>query len=496
MVRTRRRSWVVGVAVAAMFAVAFIVLGRGGTETDPATAEPALPPDQQFHSRPDLRPPQMTVETLRGQTAPGKLLLAPKRRPGQRGVAILDERGTLVWWRPMRGDLIANDLRVQRFRGRPVLTWWEGRTNDRGYGKGSWVIADTSYREIARVRAGNGSMGDLHDMVLTPQGTALITVYEPFDADLRLVNSPRPGRAVDSIIQEVEIPSGKVLWEWHSKDHVALAESMAVGPKTPRTLGLAYDYFHINSIDIEPDGDLLVSARNTWALYKIDRPSGKVLWRLGGRRSDFALGPGVRFAWQHDARRMPDGTITVFDNQATPRVEDRSSAVVIKLDERRRRATVVREVSHPDKVLSIAEGNAQMLPGGGFLIGWGMARRVSELSADGKLLFDLRLPRDTDTYRAYRMPWRGMPAERPQMAAERDGDKVTAWASWNGATEVTHWELLAGDTPRTLRRVALVRRQGFETELTAETDAQWVAVRALRGAKPLARSAPRRVDPG
>ncbi len=479
--------------VVATLAVSFAVLGRGGTETEPAPAAPPLPPDQQFHSRPDLRPPEMTVATLRDGTAPGKVLLAPKRRPGQRGAAILDERGRLVWWRPMRGDLVANDLRVQRYRGRPVLTWWEGRTNDRGYGAGTWVIADTSYREIARVRAGNGSHGDLHEMVLTAEGTALITVYEPFDTDLSLVNSPKGGQAMDSIIQEVEIPSGKVLWEWHSKDHVALAESMAVGP---RTLKLPYDYFHINSIDVYPDGDLLVSARNTWGVYKIDRPSGKVRWRLGGRRSDFALGPGVRFAWQHDARLMPDGTISVFDNQATPRVEDRSSVVVIDVDERARTATVVRELTHPDKVLAIAEGNAQVLPGGGFLVGWGMARRVSELSADGRLLFDLRLPGDTDTYRAYRMAWRATPAERPRIAAERSGERVTAHASWNGATDVTHWELLAGPEPNSLRRVAITSHQGFETEIAAKTTAAWVAVRPLRGAKPLARSAPMRVDPG
>jgi hypothetical protein len=491
MVRTRRRSWVVGMVVATL-AITFAVLGRGGTETEPAPAAPPLPPDQTFRSRPDLRPPEMTVATLRDGTAPGKVLLAPKRRPGQRGAAILDERGRLVWWRPMRGDLVANDLRVQRFRGRPVLTWWEGRTNDRGYGKGSWVIADTSYREIARVRAGNRSQGDLHEMVLTGQGTALLTVYEPFAADLSQVGSPPGGQAMDSIIQEVQIPSGKVLWEWHSKDHVALAESMAVGPKTHK---LPYDYFHINSIDVDPDGDLLVSARNTWAVYKIDRPSGEVLWRLGGRRSDFALGPGVRFAWQHDARRMPDGTITVFDNQATPRVEEQSSAVVLDVDEPRRRATVVREFTHPEQVLAIAEGNAQMLPTGGFLVGWGMARRVSELGPDGELLFDLRLPRDTDTYRAYRMPWRATPAEQPRVAAERSGDQVTAWASWNGATEVTHWELLAGERPDALRRVAVAARQGFETEIAARTTAAWVAVRALRGAKPLARSAPTRVGP-
>ena len=168
---------------------------------------------------------------------------------------------------------------------------------------------------------------------------------------------------------------------------------------------------------------------------------------------------------------------------------------MLDVDERRRTATVVREFTHPDKVLAIAEGNAQMLPTGGMLVGWGMARRVSEIGPNGDLLFDLRLPRDTDTYRAYRMPWRATPVERPRIAAERSGERVTAYASWNGATDVTHWELLAGDEPQSLRRVAITRRRGFETEIAAQTSAAWVAVRALKAAKPLGRSAPTRVDP-
>ena len=332
MIRSRARIWPLGVAalVAVAVGVAAIVLS-GEPDRAPAHA----PPEPPFRSRPDLGPPELTVAARRPGATPGKVLLAPKRRSGQSGPAILDEQGRLLWFHPMRDGIVANDFRVQRYRGEPVLTWWEGKTGDKGYGDGTWVIADQSYREIARVRAGNGLSGDLHDFELTDRGTALITIYAEVDADLSVVGSYEDGEAMDSVIQEVDVESGEVVWEWRSLDHVALGESHAGPPQTHR---FPYDYFHINSIDEDADGDLLVSARNTWGVYKIDRPSGRIVWRLGGLRSDFALGPGVRFAWQHDARWLPDGTISVFDNQATPKVEDESTAVVIRLDERRRTA--------------------------------------------------------------------------------------------------------------------------------------------------------------
>ena len=429
----------------------------------------------------------MAVKTRQPGATKQELLLAPKRRGGQSGPAILDDGGRLLWFQPMRDGLVANDFRVQTYKKQPVLTWWEGKTGEKGYGEGSWVIADQSYREIARVRAGNGLGGDLHDLELTNRGTAYITIYAEVPADLSVVGSYSDGEAMDSVIQEIDIESGKVVWEWRSLDHVGLEESHAGPPQTHR---FPYDYFHINSIDEDADGDLLVSARNTWGVYKIDKKSGRVVWRLGGLRSDFALGPGVRFAWQHDARWLPDGTISVFDNQATPKVEDESTAVVIRLDEHARTAHVVRELTHPEGVLAIAEGNAQALPGGGMLVGWGLARRVSELGPDSELLFDLELPEDTDTYRAYRQRWIGRPVTLPALATERTGDRVTAYATWNGATEVTRWQLLAGPSPDKLRPVATARRKDFETVLTARARAPWLAVRALDGARVLGTSEP------
>jgi hypothetical protein len=414
------------------------------------------------------------------------VFMAPKTQNGQSGPMIVDGIGTLIWFHPLPTGTVANDFKVQTYRGQPVLTWWEGTTNKRGYGEGEYVIADRSYREIARVKAGRDLAGDLHELVLTDRGTALIPIYHVLDADLTPVGAARDGQVVDSIIQEVDVASRDVLWEWHSLDHVSITESHA-GP--PEEHVFPYDYFHINSIDVDADGNLLVSARNTWAVYKIDRRTGAVMWRLGGLRSDFALGPDVRFAWQHDARRQPDGTITLFDNEASPPVRDRSRLLTLRLDEKRRQATVAGAITHPEPVRADAEGSFQRLADGGAFAGWGITGRASEFDTAGSLRFDLRMPSGYDSYRAFTFAWDGRPADPPVFTAERDADDVVAYASWNGATEVSRWQLLAGDDAEALEPVASAPRTSFETKIVARTRTRCLAVRALAGERVLGTSA-------
>jgi len=467
------RRWWLAVPVLLVLAVAGAFLLRGDEDPAPATKPPR---DRHFVTRPDLTPPVMTAEGSVG----GWLFIAPKRRSGQGGPAILDPRGRLVWFKPTAKGVVADDFKVQTYDDERVLTWWEGKTvPERGYGSGTWVIADRSYKEIARVKAGNGLTGDLHEMLLTDRGTALIVIYHAVQADLSVVNSYKDGEVMDSLIQEIDVKTGKVLWEWSALDHVALGESFAGVPRKNR---FAYDYFHINSIDEDADGDLLISARNTWAIYKVDKRSGDVVWRLGGRRSDFALGEGVRFAWQHDARWQPDGKLTLFDNQATPKVGPMSRVLRLRLDEERRTAEIVDEYTHPDRLLAIAEGNADEQPAGGFVVGWGLGRRVSELDVLGRLKFDLRLPGDTDTYRAFADDWTGEPTEPPAVVAEREGDEVVAHVSRNGDTETDRWTLLAGSSPTRLAPVAVAEKTDFETEFRARTGATFVAVKPDDGA--------------
>src|SRR6266536_6461326 len=275
------------------------------------SGKPSIPPYQHFRSRPDLKPPPVRILTSAKGTAPGYVFIAPKKNVVQAGPMILDDRGRLVWFRPLNTRGVT-DFRVQIYHGRPVLTWWRGRPIH-GEGDGNYAIADGSYRPVARVRPGNGLVGDIHEFLLTSRGTALMTIFHRVRRGDRTI--------FEGALQELDIASGRILLEWHSLGHVALDESYE---QPPRKTSLPYDYFHVNSIDVDTDGNLLVSARNTQTVYKLDRRTGEILWRLGGKRSDFRLGRGVRFAWQHDARRQDDGTISLFDDGAVPQVGPQS----------------------------------------------------------------------------------------------------------------------------------------------------------------------------
>ena len=432
-----------------------------------------------FHSRPDLSPPAVQVAQKAHHTAPGYIFIAPEEGGvGQGGSQIVDDRGEVVWFRPLQQGSHGRpmDLKVQSYRGRPMLTWIEMRL-------GEYVVFDSSYQEIARFRAGNGYKGDHHEFLISPQDTALITIYNPVPRDLSSFGGPKASVAVQGVVQELDIETGEVLFEWHSLDHVGLDETYAKPGEDVDTAGI--DYFHINSIDIDHDGNLLISARHTFAVYKIDRNSGKIIWRLGGKKSDFEMGPGTEFAFQHDGRRQRDGTITLFDNGSTvyrggfTQAIEESRAIVLELDEEEMRATLVREYKHPEKQYADAAGNMQVLPNGNVFIGWGRALVFSEFSGDGKLLFDASLPSGNKSYRAFRFPWSGHPSDQPSAVVERaTKDEVKVYASWNGATEVATWEVLAGPRPGQLEPLGSVPRDGFETAMLVQTSDPYVAVRA------------------
>jgi hypothetical protein len=439
-----------------------------------------------FRSRPDLGPAAAEVTTRARGIASGYVFVAIKEGAGEYGPMILDDDGQIVWFGKHPR---ARDFKIQHYRGRPVLTWWEGVVVE-GHGEGEYVIFDDSYREVRRVRTGNGYSGDLHEFSITPQDTALLTAYASQTADLSSIGGPEDGPVWGGIVQEVDIETGEVLFEWRSLDHVGIEESYARFP--PDNPGFRYDYFHINSIDVDHDDNLLVSARNTCAAYKIDRKTGDVVWRLDGKKSDFEMGPGTQSAFQHDARRQKDGTITIFDNGAHPKVHDQSRAIVMGLAEEEMKATLVREYASPNKILATSQGNAQFLSDGNVFVGWGSAPFVSEFSVDGELLMNARFPPNCESYRAFRFPWKGNPTDEPAVAVERRPEgRVAIYASWNGATEVESWEVVSGPAPGLLAPLGSVPREGFETAMLARTYEPYVAVRAKdRSGEILGTSAP------
>jgi hypothetical protein len=439
-----------------------------------ASRAPGPPAPPRWHTRPDLRIPALTVTRNEAGAGGDPIFIAPYNAPnGQAGAVIVAGDGEPIWENPLAGKVTTN-FRVQRYRGSPVLTWWEGSI-ELGHGVGEYVIVDGGYRTVRRVQAARGLHGDLHEFVITPRDTALLTSYVVTDADLSSVGGPRAGTIQDAIFQELDLATGKVLLEWHSLDHVGLEESYA-------PVGADWDFCHINSVDLDDDGDLLVSARSTHTVYKVDR-RGAIRWRLGGKRSDFGMGAGSGFAWQHDARRQPDGTLTVFDNGAAPAVEKRSRGLILAVDESAMTAKLLRQYTHP-RILAGSQGSVQLLANGNVFVGWGEVPRVSEFERSGRLLFDAVLGRQYESYRAFRLPWSGRPAEAPALALARDRGGLTAYASWNGASDVDAWRLLAGLRPGDLRPVCDARSRGFESALRTDSAGPHFAVQALdaRGA--------------
>jgi hypothetical protein len=442
---------------------------------------------QRFATRPDLLVPGVDVTTSSPARTPGYVFLAPKAGHGQDGPMIVDGAGHLVWFKPMQPDQVAADFRAQTYDGKPVLTWWQGGLIV-GDGRGEGVIYDTSYRQVGSVKAGNGYAMDLHEFTLTPAGTALVVAYSRVKQDLSSVGGRRDGVAVDGIVQEIDVKTGLVLFEWHSIGSVALDDSHAAAPKGAGE----FDYMHVNSVALDPGGSFIVSARNSWTVYKVDRATASVKWRLGGKHSTLKLGPGVATAWQHSARPQPDGTIMIYDNGSSPPVHKTSRAITVRVDEAAKTATLVSALVHPRKLLSATQGSVERLANGDTFVGAGSQRWFSEYSPDGKIVFDGHLARGNDTYRAFLLPWRGQPIVPPRAVASRgSGRSVTARGSWNGATNVARWQLLAGTSASDMTVAGEAAAGGFETAVTAASAAPVVAMRALDASgNTLATSAP------
>jgi hypothetical protein len=480
----------VGALRVSAFALLMVLLAAC-VHAEKMRAEAVPPPARIYHSRPDLEPPLVQIRTPAHKTAPGDIFIAPKMVVAQAGPMIMDNRGEVVWFKPLstRG---VTDFRVQQYRGKPVLTWWRGHVSNADSGNGWYVIYDTSYRPVAEVRPGNGLAGDMHEFLITKKNTALFTVYHRLPVDLSAVGGPKEGSIWDGIVQEVDIRTHRVLFEWHSYPQVALAESYVPPPNaTAGAKAPPFDYFHLDSIDLEPNGNLLVSARNTHTVYEIDDRTKRIVWRLGGKKSDFKMGAGTTFAWQHDARRHPDGTITIFDNGATPPVEKFSRVLVLRVDVGAKKATLVRSYHHPKRLLAPFGGNAQLLPNGNIMVGWGAQPYVSEFARSGALLFDAYFGdgkppgKDADTYRAYRFAWHGHPTDRPAVVVAGD----TAYVSWNGATDVVRWQVLAGPAAAQLKPVQTVAKDGFETPIRLTKSAAFYSMKAIgRGGKVLGTS--------
>ena len=442
---------------------------------------PGNPSDvQHYSSAPALTPSTVSISTpAKPGGSPGDLFLAPYQGQGSPGPMITDQSGNLVWFHPLAAGQAATNFQVQQYEGRPVLTWWQGRIIAVGFGEGEDVIYDSSYQRVAAIRAGNGYHADLHAIQLTPQGTAWIDVFDPIHMNLSSVHGAGAGIITDSVIQEIDVKTGLVMWEWHALGHIPIGESKNPVPHS----AYPWDYVHINSADPGPAGDVLLSARNTWTLYDVNIHSGGFNWRLGSARSSFKLGPGTRFYWQHDAEFQPGGLISMFDNGSDPPKEKQSRGLLLSPNLTNHTVTLVKQFTNPAKtLLAESQGNAESLPAGNWLLGYGRLPNFTEFDASGDVLLDGTLGENVQNFKSFLSPWSGEPTTPPSLAVKAGAGGTAAVAmSWNGATNVASWRVLAGSSAGSLTPLATAAKAGFQTDITVHTAGPYIAVQALDG---------------
>jgi hypothetical protein len=448
---------------------------------------------QHYLSAPELTPSTVTItKQAQAGAAGGDLFLAPYQGLGAPGPMITEQNGALVWFHPLPHDDSATNFQVQTYEGKPALTWWQGRVIKVGFGEGEDVIYNSSYQQIATVRAGNGYRADLHEILLTPQGTAWIDAFDPIHMNLSSVRGSAHGILLDSIIEEVDIKTGLVMWEWHALGHIPLQDSL----NHVSSGEYPWDYVHINSIDPGPPppagsdlgvggqpGNVMLSSRNTWTLYDVNMHTGGYNWLLGdGRRSTFKLGPGVRFYWQHDAQFQPGGLISLFNNASDPPKERESSGLLLRPDFSSHTVTLVKRFANPSKtLLASSQGDTLSLPSGDWLLGYGGLPNFTEFSSSGHVLLDGTLGKNVQDFRTYlSSEWSGQPSTAPAIAVQAAATGASVYTSWNGATGVASWQVLAGSSPESLAPLTTAARGGFQTTIPVSASAgTYVAARAL-----------------
>ena len=426
----RRFGVLIGVVsvIAGFVAVDFAVGGSHAAPIGAYTTKGAYT----FVSAPGLHPPVVKSDTPTATTrlAPGYILMANfydinyPPMVGQSGPLILDNHLAPVWFKQVPTNVVASNLSLQSFEGKPALAWWQGFVTNTGATEtGEYVVVNQHYQTVATLHATNGWVLTTHEIVI--QGDdAWVTVNKNLPMNLSRYGGAYNGALIDSAVQEYNLKTGKLLYTWDALKHIPLSESQASLP----TNGFPWDAYHVNSIDIVGDGTFVVSMRNTWAAYKVNIKTGGIDWTLGGRRSTFTFGSGAGFQWQHDVVTYP-GTplLTLFDDHCCQitgggtyvSATAPSRGLVLKLDGTNHTATVAGQYSHGSDFNAEYMGSLQPLPGGNEFVGWGSANYLSEYNASGQMLLDAKLPSPDITYRATVEPWTGAPLSPPQGAARR-----------------------------------------------------------------------------
>lgn len=471
------------------------------------TPEPIIESQQvwSFVSEPNLHPMKISVNKFDPGTSSGYIFLASygfsdEATYGQNGTLILDNYGTPFWFRPQCSPNVMNtDFRVQNYKGKPVLTFWQGTlatppayTNVPGGSSepGScYYILDNTYNVIKTLSARGGFTSDIHEFLLTPSNTALFLSTQAVPMDLTPYGGPADGYVQDFAIQEIDLDTNKLIFFWDALEHIPLSESYEPASNAVRT-GNIWDAYHLNSIGLTNTiDDIIVSSRSMWTIYRINKPTKNIVWQLGGKSSDFTIELGGEFSWQHDARFLSYDLVSLFDDNSdgSSTSEPPSHGLILQLDFNTMNANVYRTYFHDPNITVDSQGNLQTLPNTNKFVGWGQSQYYSEFTDAGNnvgnpslnMVYDAQMPSTNYTYRAYRHDWVGMPFYPPSIGLTQNGAQVTVYASWNGSTETTQWQVFAGPSEKKMTLVASVGKSGFETAINVDNPGPYYQVKAL-----------------
>jgi EmrB/QacA subfamily drug resistance transporter len=445
-----------------------------------------------FVTAPSLHPPKIRAlkQSPASELAPGYIFTAnfyDLNEPpivGQSGPMILDNSLQPVWFQPVPEKLVAANLSLQSYEGKPALAWWQGAvTNTGATESGEDIVVNQHYQTVARLKAKDGWVLTLHEFLISGED-AWVTANKNIPKDLSKYGGAYNGSLIDSAVQEYNLKTGKLLRNWDALDHIPLSQSQASLP----TNGFPWDAYHVNAIDLTGNGTFLVSMRNTWAAYMVNIETGAIEWTLGGRSSSFSFGPGAAFQWQHDVKLGANSTVSMFDDHCcqltgggtSVHATGPSRGLILKLDPSAHTATLVSQYDGGGAFETEYMGDTQPLANGDVFVGWGSESYFSEYSRSGKLLLEAQLPGANLSYRSMLEPWSGLPLSLPAAAAHQTGGKTTVYASWNGATEVVAWRVLAGSgASDRLLDVSTATKAGFETAISVAGGYRRFEVQAL-----------------
>ncbi|HET7017598.1 MAG TPA: arylsulfotransferase family protein [Streptosporangiaceae bacterium] len=341
--------------------------------------------------------PRITVlKPLAGAKASDYIFISPVGG-NLHGPEILSPSGKIIYFHELPPGVTATDFRAQTYLGKPVVTWCQHKLSSPAAVD---IMYDASYHKVAEVKAGNGYYADWHEFLITPQDTALITVAKTITANLTSIGGKPDQKVIEDGVQEIDIKTGKVLFQWTTARQVPFGDSQIPLPTSAST---PWDWFHVNAVHLDTDGNLLINSRFTWTTYKVDRKTGKIIWQLGGKHSTFEFNaePGQVFdkaveifAFQHDPEPIGHDEYTFFDNESDggTKLLPHSRVVTVRLDPAIKIATLIKSVNQPEDYVATAEGNAQTIDGGDLFVGWGEVPYVSLFSPSGRLLFNAKLP--------------------------------------------------------------------------------------------------------